>query len=78
MVCLLASFGQTNYSDARCSICKKKGHFARNCPERNKKKKDKGDGLKGATSLLKTQGNPWANKDSDSGSESSGPQGWFR
>jgi Zinc knuckle len=71
------SFGQTDYSDARCSICKKKGHFVRTCPDKNKKKKkDKDDGLRGKkTSLGKTQGNPWANKDSDSGSDSSGPKG---
>jgi hypothetical protein len=76
---VFTSFGQADYSDARCSICKKKGHFARNCPEKKKKKqKDKGDGLKGATSLLKTQGNPWANKDSNCRSNSSGPKGWFR
>jgi hypothetical protein len=73
------SFGQTDYFEARCSICKKKGHFARSCPDKNKKKKkDKDDGLRGKTSLGKPQGNPWANKDSDSGSGSSGPKGWFR
>jgi Zinc knuckle len=76
---IFTSFGQTkNYSELKCSICKKKGHFARNCRERKKKKKKKDDGLKGATSFTKGQGNPPANKDSDYGNVSSGPKGWFK
>jgi hypothetical protein len=69
------SFGQTNTSSVRCNdIYGKKGHIAKQCRHKGKK----GDGLKGGTSFTKGQGNPWANKDSNSGSESSGPSGWFK
>jgi hypothetical protein len=75
---IYTSFSQTG-TNIKCSYCHKKGHHVSECErKKKKKKKDKGDGLKGATSLLKTQGNQWANKDSDSGSDSSGPKGWFR
>jgi hypothetical protein len=76
---IYTSFSQTG-TDARCTYCHRRGHHVTKCErKKKKKKKDKGDGLKGKTSLLgKTQGNPRANKDSDSGSDSSGPKGWFR
>jgi hypothetical protein len=74
---IYTSFSQTG-SNIRCSYCHKKGHHVSECEQKKKKNKDKGDGLKGNTSLGKTQGNPWANKHSDSGSDSSGPKGWFR
>jgi hypothetical protein len=74
---IYTSFSQTG-TNVRCTYCHKKGHHVSESERKKKKKKDKGDGLKGATSMLKTQGNPWANKDSDSGSNSSGPKGWFR
>ena len=76
---IYTSFSQTG-SNIRCTYCHKKGHHVSECErkKKKKKKKDKGDGLRSKTSLGKTQGNPWANKESDSGSESSGPKGWFR
>jgi hypothetical protein len=75
---IYTSFSQTR-TDIRCTYCHRKGHHVSECERKKKqKKKDKGDGLRGKTSLGKTQGNPWANKDSDSGSNSSGPKGWFR
>jgi hypothetical protein len=71
---ILTSFGQTN-NGPRCKYCKSRIRTSDRCKDRKK-----GDGLKGVTSFGsgKGQGNPWANKDSDSGSESSGPKGWFR
>jgi hypothetical protein len=74
---IYTSFSQTG-SNIRCSYCHKKGHHVSECERKKRKKLDRGDGLRGKTSLGKTQGNPWANKDSDSGSESSGPKGWLR
>jgi hypothetical protein len=75
---IYTSFISQTGTGTKCSYCHKKGHHVSECERKKKKKKDKGDGLKGATSFTKGQGNPWANKDSDSGSDSSGPKGWFK